>query len=200
MDIEHMTRTTDRFRWIAFALMAAFMLGVPAWMIIGHERVLTQGEVFLFRTAPVDPHDPFRGEYVRLRFEAETGEWASPIARGDGVRTEKAWAVLEKDEEGFARIARLAAERTPGVPAVTVTWSTYGDGPVTRVTLPFDRFYLQEGKGATTEKLLSPTWEDGVRSDPLPAHAVVRVLDGKAVIEDLVVDGRPIQDWLIDQR
>jgi hypothetical protein len=31
---------------------------------------------------------------------------------------------------------------------------------------------------------------------PLPAHAVVRVLHGEAVIEDLVVGGKSIQVWL----
>lgn len=194
-----MRRNALRLQWLAFGLMAAFMLGLPAWMIIAHERVLAQGEVFLFRTAPVDPRDPFRGEYVRLGFEAETGDWAPPFKSGDDFRSATAWAVLERDEEGFARIARLAAEREQGEPAVEVTWSTYGDGPVTRVSLPFDRFYLEEGKGATTERLLTSTWEEGVRSDPLPAHAVVRVLDGRAVIEDLIVGGRPIQDWLRDQ-
>jgi hypothetical protein len=35
-------------------------------------------------------------------------------------------------------------------------------------------------------------------SQPLPAYALVRVYDGQAVIEDLIVGDRSIHDWLKD--
>ncbi|MBK6341440.1 MAG: GDYXXLXY domain-containing protein [Flavobacteriales bacterium] len=57
---------------LLFLGIALAQLAVPAWMIAGRERVLSQGEVFKFKTAPIDPRDPFRGEYVRLDFEAES--------------------------------------------------------------------------------------------------------------------------------
>ncbi|MBK6341439.1 MAG: hypothetical protein IPF41_02320 [Flavobacteriales bacterium] len=64
--------------------------------------------------------------------------------------------------------------------------------------LPFDRFYLEEGDGAKTEELLQPQWNDGQVSQPLPAYVLVRVLNGEAVIEDLIVDERSIHQWLAD--
>jgi hypothetical protein len=73
---------------------------------------------------------------------------------------------------------------------------TWGNDDVQRVSLPFDRFYLEEGDGATTEKMLQPQWNNDTLVQPLPAHAVVRVLHGEAVIEDLVVGGKSIQVWL----
>ena len=40
---------------IGFALAAAAQLAVPAWMIMERERTLSEGEVFRFKTQPVDP-------------------------------------------------------------------------------------------------------------------------------------------------
>ena len=59
-----------------------------------------------------------------------------------------------------------------------------------------DRYYLEEGDGAKTEKMLAPEWNDGVVTQPLPAYAKVRVYNGEAVIEDLIVSDRSIHEWL----
>ncbi|HNA33840.1 MAG TPA: hypothetical protein PL106_12015, partial [Flavobacteriales bacterium] len=72
------------------------------------------------------------------------------------------------------------------------------DGTTGSIELPFDRYYLEEGDGPKTEKLLAPDWTSGTPSAPLPSHAVVRILDGEAVITDLVVGDRSIHEWLKD--
>ena len=186
-----------RFRWPAFGLMVLFQLALPGWMIVQHERVLTEGEVFLFRTAPIDPRDPFRGEYVTLNFEAETGQWAAPTASTEGEYMQRsAYAVLEADADGFARITQLTDQPPTGGAFVHVEFMAYGTEGVSRVSLPFDRYYLEEGDGAATEQMLQPQWTNDTLMQPLPAHAVVRVLHGEAVIEDLVVGGRSIHAWL----
>jgi len=65
------------------------------------------------------------------------------------------------------------------------------------IDLPFDRFYLQQGKGRPTEVLM---WQqDAEPEEALPSFALVRVLDGRAVIEDLIVGDRSIQAWLKDE-
>ncbi len=185
-----------RIKWLAFALMVLFQLAVPGWMFVQQERVLTEGEVLLFRTAPIDPRDPFRGEYVALNFEAESGQWATPTDQANDNTRRSAFAVLATDTGGFARIARLTNERPIDSAYVRVEFMVFGTEGVQRVSLPFDRFYLEEGDGATTEKLLQPQWNNDTLVQPLPAHAVVRVLHGDAVIEDLVVGGRSIHSWL----
>lgn len=187
---------SDRARWIAFGLVACFQLALPGWMIMQHERILTEGMVLLFRTAPIDPSDPFRGEYVILNFEAESGPWTVPGATTGGSMERYAFAVLASDGAGFARITRLASERPIDSAFVRVKFMNYGTDTVFRVALPFDRYYLEEGDGATAGKMLMPQWMNDTLVQPMPAHAVVRVLRGEAVIEDLVVGGRPIQEWL----
>lgn len=183
---------------LLFLGIALTQLAVPAWMITGRERILQQGEIYKFRTAPIDPRDPFRGEYVRLDFEAESGSW--PVARPDDMQTgeHSAYAILGIDSAGFARINALVDEAPATGAYLEVAYSTWGNESVERVQLPFDRFYLEEGDGAKTEDLLQPQWNDGEMVQPLPAYAKVRVLDGRAVIEDLIVDERSIHEWLAD--
>ena len=67
---------------------------------------------------------------------------------------------------------------------------------VQRVSLPFDRFYMPEGEGARTQDLMTPQWTEGQQQQPLEAYALVRVHDGEAVMEDLIIGGRPVQEWM----
>lgn len=186
---------------LLFIVAALAQLAVPAWMIVQRERVLHDGEVFKFRTAPIDPRDPFRGEYVRLDFAAEQGAWPDPMpgqGERNGYEEIEGFAVLGTDSGGFAVIGPLLPEPPREGPYLPVSWLSYGEARISRVRLPFDRFYLEEGDGARTERMLAPQWDEGVRQEPMPAYALVRILNGEAVIEDLVVGERSIHEWLKD--
>lgn len=184
--------------WL-FIAVALAQFALPAWMIIDRERVLTEGAVFKFRTEPVDPRDPFRGEYVELAFEAERGEWKSPLAADKQEGT--AYAVIAVDQgSGFAYIASLHAEPPATGTYLPVGVRVYGyeesRAQVTNVSLPFDRFYLEEGEGPRTEALLRLQGNGDDTEQPLPAYAVVRIRDGASVVEDLVIGGKSVQQWM----
>jgi len=46
---------------LIFALVALAQLYVPAKMVWNQESILEEGTEYKFKTAPVDPNDPFRG-------------------------------------------------------------------------------------------------------------------------------------------
>lgn len=184
-----------------FLAISMAQLAVPAWMIFAHERVIFQGEVFKFRTAPIDPRDPFRGEYVSLNFEASSGTWPdphnAPNATLDQVfgSEEKSFALLAVNDSGFATVTKLLADEPPrGVYLKVTHWSATGSA-VNQLALPFDRYYLKEGNGAKAESMMTTVWNGDV-SQPLPTYALVRVYEGEAVIEDLIIGGRSIDDRL----
>lgn len=176
-------------RWLLLALAAAgaVQLAVPLGQIAGYERTLAQGTEWRFRVMPVDPADAFRGRYLALGYEVETA--AVPVA-GELEPDEWAYARLVEDADGFARLARFEAA-PPGEGdylRLRVGWTSPGpEGPETRVDLPFDRFYLPEGLALAAEERL----RESVTSPGAPARAwaVVRVRDGRGVLEDLVIDG-----------
>lgn len=185
-------------------LVAAAMLAVPIWMIYSHEEVRHAGEVFLFKTAPIDPRDPFRGEYVSLAFEAERGPWnCEGLAERKDEPDPELYAALDHDAYGFAVITGLSLQPPAQGPYVKVRtrgwWRRQASNEVQQVELPFDRYYLQEGQGRRTEELMMPGHRNETGTGPRESWAVVRVHNGRAVVEDLVVDGRPIKEWMEEE-
>jgi uncharacterized membrane-anchored protein len=63
---------------VLVALAVAAQLAVLAWMAGEREWIFRTGQVVYLRTAPVDPRDLFRGDFVRLQYEINS-------VRGDDV-------------------------------------------------------------------------------------------------------------------
>lgn len=172
----------QRLVWLAFALVCAIQLAAPASMIFGHERTLAQGRAFRFQTAPVDPYDPFRGKYVALNF----GDNRTRLPKNyQGALSRAVYAPIEVGADGFARLGE-AATTPPAGPYLTFDVS--GGYPGQQLQMPFDRFYLDEGKAPQAEA------EYLERARDRDAYLVVRVLDGNWAIEGLVVGGKSIRD------
>ncbi|MBK6540599.1 MAG: GDYXXLXY domain-containing protein [Flavobacteriales bacterium] len=181
---------------IFFALVALAQWAVPLWTIATKEEVRSEGEAFLFRLRPVDPTDPFRGEYVVLRYEEE--ERDIPQTQGPNTVGEQVYATLNTSGYAVEIDEVLSEPPTDGWPYVTCTVdiSPFMDSATVRVDLPFDRYYLQEGDGAIVEDLMR-----GQFDGPTPeAYAVVRLLNGDGVIEDLLIDGRSVSEFIREYR
>ena len=93
---------------LGFALVAAAQLAVPAWLIVERERTLRDGQVFKFKTRPIDPVDAFRGRYVWLGLEPDAVKVADVNAWS---HDQKAFAVLGTDTNGFAIVEHDVAGR-----------------------------------------------------------------------------------------
>jgi uncharacterized membrane-anchored protein len=182
-------------RCVLLGLVLLVQLAVPLQMIRSREAVLERGTAYRFRTEPVDPADPFQGRYVRLDFEADSVPMAEAEAEAVGSRA-RGYALLGVDADGFARFVGWTLER----PATGDYLQTRSLGPARRwnpereksesrglrIDLPFDRFYMEESKAPEAERIAAEA------SREEDCWAVVRVLDGRAVIEDVLVGGRPL--------
>ncbi|MBS1581880.1 MAG: GDYXXLXY domain-containing protein [Bacteroidetes bacterium] len=186
---------------LLFMLVAVAQWAVPLWTVAGKERVLREGVPFKFKLRPIDPTDPFRGEYVVLRYAAFEGPFPLP-AGAPGQGELDAYAVLENGPDGFARVHHLEMTEPASGDHVRVTGLVYTMSDTANVAVhdvapPFDRYYLEEGGGHVAEDLVR--W----RPDTLgmrEAYALVRVRKGEGVIEDLVIDGRPVRAWIEEAR
>jgi len=58
-------------KWLIVAAVLV-QVGVLGWMAAEREWVLRSGKPMFLRTAPIDPQDPMRGDYVRLTYEIAT--------------------------------------------------------------------------------------------------------------------------------
>jgi uncharacterized membrane-anchored protein len=170
-----------------FVAVAVVQLAVPVGQIWKHEDILRTGTVYKFKTAPVDPYDAFRGRYVALNF-ADT---QAPVRKGDtlGYRA-TAYVTLRVGTNGLAQFGELTAT-APSAGDYLRVETTYG----TNFRLPFDKFFMEESK--------APKAEDAYRQfgnrrgqTNAPTYAVVRVKNGRGVIEDLCITGVPVREFL----
>ena len=177
-------------RLLVLVPLALIQLAVPGWMIYRQEEILQQGREFKFKTAPVDPYDAFRGRYVELSFDAEkTSIKAKPF---DDYR--RGWVQFEVDEHGFARVKRLSKTPLEGndVVAMTSWWvGTNADNTI-QLSFPFDHYYMDENSASKAET----AYRDNSRREHQNAYATVRILNGRAAIEELYIDDKPIRDFL----
>lgn len=181
-----MTRLRTHARLAVFAVVCLAQLGAAGFAITRHERTLAVGERFLFRVAPVDPEDPFRGRYLQLGFPAARVERTAPA--GGHARV---YAVLERDADGFARFGALSVEPPVGHAylATRVAWT----GPThVQLDLPFARYYEEESIARAADRALA----EHTRAGGAGAHVTVRVLDGHAVLEELYLGGVPLRERL----
>lgn len=185
---------TRKLILLGFAVVVAAQLAVPAWMIAQHEQTLGNGQVFKFKTRPVDPADAFRGRYVWLSLEPSSvqvpnvHQWRS---------RQKAFAVLGADSDGFATVKRLDPAEPKGEPAVLVRvmWPDLKEGKVTIQWPGLDRYYMTEDKAPAAETAYR---EHSFRTNR-DCHVTVRVHGSRAVIENLFIEDQPIHQWLTQQ-
>jgi len=175
---------------LGFAIVAAAQLAVPAWMIVEREWTLQKGQVFKFKTRPVDPSDTFRGRYVWLSLEPESvrvpdaAQWR---------RDQKGYAVLGTDTNGFAIVKRLDRAKPAGESAVQVHATWVSTNREVHINWPgLDRYYMSEDKAPAAET----GYREHSRRDSQSCHVTVRVRGTHAVIENLFIDDQPVHAWL----
>lgn len=122
------------------------------------EYVLANGEVVYLRTAPIDPSDIFRGDYVSLNYEAAS--LSAKVWRGDREarvirRGDKVYAALGFDAGGLA-IVQYLSDAAPAEGAyiaghVASAFTPRQRNGVIQVTYGIERYYVQQGRGVEIE-------------------------------------------------
>lgn len=198
--------------FIFIGVVAQFV--VLSAIIIRREVTLRYGEVCRFETAPVDPFDAFRGQYVQLDYKAFNRGIVS-----DKKFNRNNWCYLSlvTDTNGFSIISSVTHSKpTSGTfirsrvqwcreeyvekPIPNNKYNREGTGKWTiHLELPFSRYYMPEK--------LAPRAEDAYRRADQRTQAVdnktsarVRVLNGMVVIEDIEINGKNIRECIENQK
>lgn len=179
---------------IGFVLMAVAQWYAPLSMIYDSERVVEEGAEYKFRTAPVDPSDPFRGKYITLAFDEETYH-PGDTSEAQIPPGEEIFALLTRDTLGYARVFQLSQVRPPqGVDYITTKiYYVYRDvdnKPIINLDFPFTRYYLEESKASEAERLY---WQTG-RDTSRVCYAKVSVHNGNTTLTDVMIGDKSIVD------
>ena len=113
-------------------LIILAMAFVLQWGVIGHalwdhDRTLTTGSVHRFQVQPIDPRDPFRGEYVILDLAAENVQDADTSALFGA--NDPVYGTLGMDSSGYAIITALSKEAPEGDHVECRPHPRYGAAP-----------------------------------------------------------------------
>jgi len=173
-----------------FAVAAVAQWFLPLAGVWQHERVVSRGVPMRIRCLAPDPYDPLRGRYLAVR--PEEFRLPRPEGMSDSGRA-PVWATLVAGEDGVARIESLSLEPVSGPTVIRLeATGLYRDegGDTVFVAWPFDRFDLNERLAPDADKLVAERYREG-QERPV---AEIRVLDGRAVLTDVLVDGVSIRD------
>lgn len=189
----------SKFIFPIFLVMVLVQLFVPAKMIWNHEKTLVTGKVYKFKTRPIDPADPFRGKYIVLRFYESEYPVSNP---DDWEKGQSIFVLLSEDADGYAKIAGITPEKPAAnqdfVKAKIRYIKDYASNAVV-IGYPFDRYYMEESKAKDAEKLTRRqpprrNKQGEILDNQQEVYAVVRILDGEAVLENVMIDGEKIED------
>ncbi|HCM42939.1 MAG TPA: hypothetical protein DIS66_06490 [Candidatus Omnitrophica bacterium] len=190
-----------------FPVYLAILLAIPGAMIYSHEKILKQGEVFMFKTRPVDPYDLFRGRYVVLAFEQDSFEYNGPEHYPNNTVV---YLTLGRDKKGFTKIESFSTEKPKSGTYLRahVSWHEktrwiYSEKTKTseavsantvRFHFPFSRFYMNERKAPKAEALYRDVNSPDPKKPQIVMAAQVRVLNGSGILENVLVDGQPLAE------
>jgi uncharacterized membrane-anchored protein len=174
--------------YLLFGLMVIAQIVASAQVVYKYEHTIASDNVYKFKTAPVDPSDPFRGKYITLNYEINS--FKTSDESWDSY--EKGYAYFSKDENGYAVLENLSKEKLPtsDFDYILVEINNHYDGFV-RFELPFDRYYMEESKAYDAE-VLSRELQRNDKEDLV--YAVVHIENDTHVLTDIIVNGNSMKD------
>lgn len=173
-------------------IVAGLQTVILGTIIQSRASILTNGTEVLLKTAPVDPRDFLRGDYVVLNYDISTvpvQTVSGGIPAEPGERT--LWVRLKKQGDGFWTVTESSFQTLPPQPETVILRSQpfysggLAAGDSIRVEYGIERYYVPEGQGKPLEE---------ARNDGNVAIAVRVAPDGSAQIRSLLVDGKPVYD------
>lgn len=173
-------------------VVALFQSGILLHVVTSRAAVLRDGAEILLKTAPVDPRDLLRGDYVVLNYDIGQvpaalvqGAWPEERAR------HALWVRLEAGADGFWTVREASFAVLPARQGSVVVKGVTGrflprasDGTV-GVSYGIERYYVPEGEGHAIE---------AARNDGRIAIAARVSAEGVAHIRALMEDGRPLYE------
>ncbi len=176
----------------AALIVAALQTGIVGYMIASRAAVLQSGAEVLLQTAPVDPRDLLRGDYVILSYDISTVPLDKIVgSRPADAASQPLWVRLKKDASGYWGVSEASFQKLqPQSEAIVVKghlppYVTSLSGSAVSVSYGIERFYVPEGEGRDLEL---------VRGTEKLAVAARVSESGQAQIRALLLDGKPVYD------
>lgn len=174
------------------AALIVCQLLVLGFMAGKREYIRAYGTEIYLRTAPVDPRDPLRGDFVRLRYAmsaVQPQQTRGTVAEHRNDKDYPVYALLKADAGGMYVLDYLTDEQPPPGEFFIrgyitndwrlISWAAWSDTAV-HVRYGIEQYFVEQGQGLAMEETLGQRNEMQV---PLEIRVAVGG-DGTAVIKD----------------
>jgi len=172
---------------LLIVLAVLFQLGALMWMAWNREDILRNGQSVELETAPVDPRDIFRGDYVRLDYRLSTlpgGLARDGLKEKGGDRGERIYTVLRRVEDRVEAVEVSDRKPEQGLylrGRLTRAWKPTRRDEALRIKYGIEQYFVEQGHGLALEQRRRR--EDGLQT-PLFVQLAVGG-DGTAVIRSI---------------
>lgn len=180
-------KTKGKIALYLLGLIFIVQLTIPLLTIAENERVQSKGRKWKMLAEPVDPSDPFRGAYVRLRFRhdriAVNDAWI-PASR------EEVWITLAEDSSGWAMPVQYSSEKQRDDDSEIQVSVNYVTEDFVYFDYPFERFYLEESRAAAAEEAYRKAANDSL----VTAWAEISIYKGMSGLYDVKMNGISLRE------
>ncbi len=170
-------------------LLILCQLLVLGFMAGKREYILAHGTEIYLRTAPVDPRDPFRGDFVQLRYAMSSvnpAQTRGTVEKHGKDKDYPVYAVLKTDAGGLHVLDYLTDEKPAAQELfikgyISDDWRLVGwTGRAIGVRYGIEQYFVEQGQGVAMEETLGQRNELQI---PLEMRVAVGA-DGTAAIKD----------------
>jgi uncharacterized membrane-anchored protein len=132
-------------------IIALIWIVVLAVVVTQHRAITLTGKTIILKTEPVDPRDPFKGDYVNLLYDISTiREPLTETQKTELLKTHKIYAVLKPVDQYYA-LDHFATQK-PGLGIIYIQGWVWGEiRDFMRIQYNIESYYVPEGKGKEVE-------------------------------------------------
>lgn len=181
--------------WILFLLAAAAQIFLLVWVRGEYRTVQAEG---LEYTVPVNVNfttDFYQRNYLSLYVPIDKAQWVSPTAPAVG---EEVYVAISNGKNNEIQVLRAQIDQPEG--DYILVRAKGLDGDVLHFDFPVSRLYLD---GAQLRRVSVTELSERVRVENPDTHqietrmknslvAILRIKDGRVVIDNLLVNGSPV--------
>jgi hypothetical protein len=170
---------------LCFALACAAQWLAPLWQVWRYENILRHGQVLKLACHAPDPYDPLRGRYLWVAIQPDE----FPLKGNKLERSTQVCLRFKPGKDGLHEFDASVPGPANGELSLWLTVNYHWNDKL-RVLWPQDRYYLNEDLAPKADAWLRQSFGGKDRK----VIAQLRVLNGQAVLEDLICDGRSVAE------
>ncbi len=180
----------NRLMWLLAAIII-LQLSLPIYTIVKEEKNLSNGISIRLKVLPVDPHDPFRGKFLNLRFDN------SLIVDSIDDSIEIYYLTFKQDTTGIWTLDSAQKDEPGGYFLRTKLLSVDDDDKITTAyfNIPFNRYYTNELLVKEYERIVNEALNDSIDI----VTASIKLGRGNATLEELYIGNTPLPQYAAEK-